>query len=68
MRIVTESAEKVEHYRTHDAYQRTVAAFGAAVLEGREPNPSGLDGLRSVQLTEAIARSVRESRVIELSY
>ena len=68
MRIVTESAEKVEHYRTHDAYQRTVAAFSAAVLEGREPNPSGLDGLRSVQLTDAIARSVRESRVIELSY
>ncbi|HVB77190.1 MAG TPA: Gfo/Idh/MocA family oxidoreductase [Candidatus Nitrosotalea sp.] len=67
MRVVTESSETTEHYTSRDAYQRTVAAFSQAILDGREPNPSGLDGLRSVQLTDAIARSVRESKVVPVS-
>jgi len=64
MRIVTEDGETEGEYGTHDAYARTVAAFSRAVSEGREPNPSGLDGLRNVQLTDAIRRSAREGRVV----
>jgi len=66
MRVVTEAGETTGRYDSRDCYERTVAAFSAAVLGGREPDPSGLDGLRSVQLTDAIARSAREGRVIEL--
>ncbi len=66
MRIVDEEGETDAEYRTHDAYERTVAAFTEAVSQGREPNPSGLDGLRSVQLTDAIRRSAREGRVVKV--
>jgi 1,5-anhydro-D-fructose reductase (1,5-anhydro-D-mannitol-forming) len=66
MRILTASGERTGSYSSHDAYIRTVRAFSEAVLAGRDPNPSGLDGLRSVQLTDAIRRSAREGRVIEL--
>jgi 1,5-anhydro-D-fructose reductase (1,5-anhydro-D-mannitol-forming) len=66
MRVVTSDGETSRAYSTGDAYQRTVAAFSAALEEGREPSASGLDGLRSVQLTDAIARSAREGLAVEL--
>ena len=44
----------------------SVAAFSHALLEGREPSPSGFDGLQSVRLTEAMARSAYEGRHIKL--
>jgi len=66
MRIFTAGGERTGQYSSHDAYVRTVRAFSEAVLAGRDPNPSGLDGLRSVQLTDAIRRSAREGRVVEL--
>lgn len=43
---------------SHDAYRRTIDSFAAAVLDGRDPSPSGEDGLRSVQLTTAIAEAL----------
>jgi 1,5-anhydro-D-fructose reductase (1,5-anhydro-D-mannitol-forming) len=66
MRIKTAAGERSGDYQSHDCYNRTVKAFSEAVLAGRDPNPSGLDGLRSVQLTDAIRRSASEGRVIEL--
>jgi len=66
MRVRTRDAKTAEHYSNKDCYGRAVAAFSRAVLAGEEPNPSGRDGLRSVHLTEAITRSVREGRTIVL--
>jgi 1,5-anhydro-D-fructose reductase (1,5-anhydro-D-mannitol-forming) len=66
MRVTTAAGETTKHYSSHDAYERTIAAFSQAIIDGREPNPSGLDGLRNVQLSDAIGRSAREGRVIEL--
>jgi 1,5-anhydro-D-fructose reductase (1,5-anhydro-D-mannitol-forming) len=51
---------------TKDAFLRAVRAFQQAVVEDTEPNASGLDGLRSVQLTEAIARSARQGATVRL--
>ena len=48
------------------AFVTTIGNFADAVLEGREPSPSGLDGLRSVELIDALARSVRERRSVRL--
>jgi 1,5-anhydro-D-fructose reductase (1,5-anhydro-D-mannitol-forming) len=42
----------------------TIRNFADAVLRGEDPSPSGLDALRSVELTEALARSVRERRPV----
>jgi 1,5-anhydro-D-fructose reductase (1,5-anhydro-D-mannitol-forming) len=49
-----------------DAFRRSVEAFNQAVTRDEEPNPSGLDGLRSVELTEAMALSAREGRSVEV--
>jgi len=68
LRVLTERGETVTPYSNKDAYLRVVAAFNDAVLHNKEPRASGLDGLRSVQLTEAIARSVREGGLVELRY
>lgn len=68
LRVLTERGETVTPYSNKDAYQRTVEAFSNAVLHNREPHASGLDGLRSVQLTEAIARSARDGVLVQLRY
>ena len=48
------------------AFVTTIGNFADAVLEGREPSPSGLDGLRSVELIDALTRSARERRSVPL--
>jgi 1,5-anhydro-D-fructose reductase (1,5-anhydro-D-mannitol-forming) len=63
MTIVTASGEKSSHWSTKDCYARLVAAFSEALLAGRDPNPSGADGLRNVLITDAIVRSAREGKV-----
>ncbi len=54
-------------YPVHDAHAACVAAFSQALLDGRAPIPSGIDGLRSVQLTEAMARSAWEGQHVRLA-
>jgi hypothetical protein len=39
-----------------------------ALLEGRELVPSGIDGLRSAQLTDAMARSAHDGVHVRLAY
>ena len=51
-----------------DAHAAAIAAFSDALLEGRDPAPSGIDGLRSVQVTEAMARSAFEGVHVRLAY
>jgi 1,5-anhydro-D-fructose reductase (1,5-anhydro-D-mannitol-forming) len=46
------------------AFVTTIGNFADAVLEGREPSPSGLDGLRSAELIDALTRSARERRSV----
>jgi 1,5-anhydro-D-fructose reductase (1,5-anhydro-D-mannitol-forming) len=66
--VVTEEGETTTPYPAPGAHQRSVAAFAQAVLSDQEPNASGLDGLRSMQLCDAIARSVTERRVVEVDH
>jgi predicted dehydrogenase len=60
-----------EVYRTQypvtNAHAACVAAFSEALLMQRDPVPSGLDGLRSVQLTEAMARSAWDGVHVRLT-
>jgi 1,5-anhydro-D-fructose reductase (1,5-anhydro-D-mannitol-forming) len=51
---------------TSGSFLATVAAFADAVLAGEDPSPSGTDGLRSVQLIDALTTSVREHRQVRL--
>ena len=68
LRVLTQAGEQVTNYSSKDAVVRSVQAFNDAVRDDREPNPSGLDGLRSVQLTEAVIRSARDGRLVEVAY
>jgi 1,5-anhydro-D-fructose reductase (1,5-anhydro-D-mannitol-forming) len=68
LRVLTSSGEQVAKYSSNDAVVRSVAAFNDAVAHDGEPNASGLDGLRSVQLTDAVIRSAREGRLVEVAY
>lgn len=58
------SEETNRKVSTAGAYTATVGSFADAVLAGRSPSPSGLDGLRSVQLTEAIATALDDRRTV----
>ncbi|MBO0820557.1 MAG: Gfo/Idh/MocA family oxidoreductase, partial [Nocardiopsaceae bacterium] len=64
--ITTADGERTTPAGSHDAYRRTIAAFAGAVIEDRDPSPSGEDGVRSVELTTAIAEALRERRVVTL--
>ncbi len=66
--VLTDDGETVTDYRAPDAHRLSVAAFTHAVLGGSQPNASGLDGLRSAQVCEAIGRSATERRFVEVEY
>ena len=65
--VITAEGERESPGSSRQAYRRTVEAFADAVLGGREPSPSGADGVRSAELTAAIAEALRERRVVSLS-
>lgn len=58
--------ERTIETQTKDAFDRSVAAFNHAVAVDGQPNASGEDGLRSVELTEAMARSARSGETVAL--
>jgi 1,5-anhydro-D-fructose reductase (1,5-anhydro-D-mannitol-forming) len=64
--FVTPAGEREFRGASHDAYRRVVGAFADAVSRGHDPSPAGEDGVRSVELTAAIARAVTERRVVSL--
>jgi len=66
--VVIGEEESRTHYPAAEAHRLCLAAFTAAVLGERDPVPSGVDGLRSAQICEAIARSVRERRIVTVDY
>jgi 1,5-anhydro-D-fructose reductase (1,5-anhydro-D-mannitol-forming) len=64
--ISTAEGEREFAVNSHEAYLRTVRNFADAVRAGRDPSPSGQDGLRSVEVTSAITQAISERRVISL--
>jgi predicted dehydrogenase len=65
--VLSEGEERVTPTPTTDGFARAIAAFQAAVVSGEEPSASGVDGLRSVELTDALRRSAREGRTVEVT-
>jgi 1,5-anhydro-D-fructose reductase (1,5-anhydro-D-mannitol-forming) len=65
--ILTADGETTIETASYHAYRGAVMAFEDAVATDREPSPSGLDGLRSVELTSAIAESLRGGRTIAMA-
>ncbi|MDH4115823.1 MAG: Gfo/Idh/MocA family oxidoreductase [Acidimicrobiia bacterium] len=59
LEVVTAAGTKVTEMPAPEAHRLCVRGFADAVLAGRRPEPSGRDGLRSMELCAAIDRSVR---------
>lgn len=66
--VVTGNGSTTTPYPAPGAHQRAIAAFTDAVLADRQPDASGVDGLRSMELCDAIARSVAERRTVQVDY
>lgn len=62
--VSTDDGETTTHYPAPEAHRLALAGFIRAVLEGRQPSPSGLDGLRSAQLCEAMGAAVLGRRLV----
>jgi 1,5-anhydro-D-fructose reductase (1,5-anhydro-D-mannitol-forming) len=58
--------ERSTPFDTKDGFKRAIQAFNEAITNNTEANPSGVDGLRSVELVEAIARSARDGAVVSV--
>ena len=65
--VVTPTGERAFPARTYDGYRRLIEAFADAVSHDQDPSPAGADGVRSVQLTTAIAQAMAERRVVSLT-
>jgi 1,5-anhydro-D-fructose reductase (1,5-anhydro-D-mannitol-forming) len=66
--VLTESGENTTRYPAPEAHRLSLASFTRAALAGEEPAATGLDGLVSAQICEAIARSAREGRLVQVAY
>jgi 1,5-anhydro-D-fructose reductase (1,5-anhydro-D-mannitol-forming) len=66
MSFITPAGEREVAAASHDAYRRVIDAFADAVRHDRDPSPAGEDGVRSVELTTAIAEAVAGRRVVSL--
>jgi 1,5-anhydro-D-fructose reductase (1,5-anhydro-D-mannitol-forming) len=66
--LTTDGKTRSTQFPAIDAHGACVAAFSDALLAGRNPVPSGIDGLRSVQLTDAMARSAGDGIHVRLAY
>ena len=64
LQVITPDGEESRHYPVVEAHRLCLEAFTAAVVEGRDPVPSGADGLRSARLCAAIERSAAEGMMM----
>lgn len=64
--VRSQHGEQATTYPLPDAHRRCVAAYTRSVLADEVPDASGLDGLHSAILCDAIARSVTERRRVEV--
>lgn len=69
LQVLTADGEtRTTEYPATNAHAASVAGFSRMLLEGSDPSPSGIDGLRSVQLTDAMARSAWDGVHVRLAY
>jgi 1,5-anhydro-D-fructose reductase (1,5-anhydro-D-mannitol-forming) len=64
--VTTADGSTTTPYPDPGAHRLSLLAYTRAVLAGETPNASAADGLRSMRLCEAMARSVAERRVVEV--
>ncbi|HYC48862.1 MAG TPA: Gfo/Idh/MocA family oxidoreductase [Burkholderiales bacterium] len=64
----TDGQSRRIEYPVTNAHEACVHGFSRVLLESGEPAASGIDGLRSIQLTEAMARSAWDGVHVRIAY
>jgi predicted dehydrogenase len=57
----------VQKYRASDQFAPELVEFSRCVLEGRDPEPDGWEGLADVRIIEAALRSARDGRPVSIA-
>ena len=65
-RLTVNGRTRRRHYPKRDQFGAELLAFSDCVLEGRDPEPSGVEGLADVRVIRALIRSAMEGRAIAL--
>jgi len=66
--ITIKDKSRTRTFPSVDQFAPELIAFSDAVLEDREIEPDGEEGLRDVRIIDAVLRSAREGRPIHLSW
>ena len=65
--VLNDGTSRSKEFPAINAHAACVVGFSKALLEGTAPSASGVDGLRSVQLTDAMGKSAREGVHVRLA-
>jgi predicted dehydrogenase len=65
-RIRIEGKERKQVFPKRDQFAAEIVHFSQCLHEGKDPEPSGLEGLADVRVVEALYRSAREGRPVKL--
>jgi predicted dehydrogenase len=57
----------VRTFAPRDQFAPEIVTFSEAILRGRDPEPSGAEGLADVRIVEALYRSARSGRPVRLT-
>ena len=66
--LVTTTGEKEskQSFSKHDQFGAEIEYFSECILAGRQPEPSGREGLADIRVIEALTRSIMEGKPISL--
>jgi predicted dehydrogenase len=67
LEIITAAGEEARQVERHDVYLRQCDDFVARLREGRDPDASGVDGLRCAEVTDAVYASARTGTLTSVS-
>jgi len=63
---IGEEAPKQKKFRKHDQFGPELTYFSACILNDREPEPSGLEGLCDIRVVRAIQKSIETRKPVAL--
>lgn len=67
LHITRDEKTKKKRFKKKDQFASELVYFSNCILNNIKPEPSGLEGLADVRVIEALYRSLRESRPVQLN-
>ena len=67
LRTTIDERSRERTYRPHDQFAAELLEFSDCILEGREPEPSGEEGLADVRVIRALEHAAWTGRVVDLA-